>query len=664
MHFGLFLAPLPPPPATSAEPAVPPEAPAQHVIPTKVPKQEPPHEQPPPPKEVVPGSGSLAVGRRVLISGVKPGVLRYVGKTHIAPGYWCGVELFDASGLHDGEVDGKRYFSCKPFRGIFAPLDKVVLDETPEGLAFRGESKSHRNKITEGGKCDENDAAAGRRDARGKSPEEESVSSKLPGPGKSQIARLSGIPRVGAGGGVVKSTSADALTRPEKAASSGHHKSLGGSSEADLNKTFTLEEKVSGRVRTVSEGSDADGSLNQTYSCTVEKQLQSDSRRYFNITFNKDTPPSNGTTTNLPDVVSSASPSQSPPSRDGAGKTVPGALNQTQSAQDIALALASDVSLGLMEPDILADETNLLEGLAVDRVTSSASESDISQSNSSTLDEASVATVAEAGIGLTSTPLQSGGFKKFREDKEGTVSGGLCEAETAKSFDEISTSDVKRNLAQTFAASAPQDSVQRKDSSSSSNNSAAADCSFPQKQELLQEEGSNGISPEVSQVLEWDYDHDAFDGKLLEKSAESMSTSTSDSCSEASADPGVADKGIVDVEAPVSEMEEANQFDEPESDGFENIDDFPLGMSRDAKHMMTDSGISEKGFGDLASDTASKRRSVEFDSKVSVVAAAEASGTEMGLTVDNVLQQDLMDGHNKRERPLSLVSTTSADTGK
>ena len=70
----------------------------------------------------------FCLGQRALIGGVKPGILRYIGETNISSGHWCGIELFDASGLHDGTVSGRKYFSCKPFHGILAPVDKVVPD--------------------------------------------------------------------------------------------------------------------------------------------------------------------------------------------------------------------------------------------------------------------------------------------------------------------------------------------------------------------------------------------------------------------------------------------------------------------------------------------------------------------------------------------------------
>ncbi|XP_076446026.1 uncharacterized protein LOC143283684 isoform X2 [Babylonia areolata] len=708
-----------PSPSASA-PSVLPEPP----VPTlKLQSRSSPPEQSVAHKEVtIPGTEKLTVGKRILIGGVKPGILRFVGKTGLAPGVWCGIELFDSSGLHDGEVDGKRYFTCKPFRGIFAPLDKVVPDESYKSPVREEKISPVSEDIQEANRDEELVAESVEKPvekAVDSKVAADSEPSKIPAP-RSQIARLSGIPRIGPSSlekGVSKSKSADGIKESTSKIAVFSKRSSSGqdASKVDLNSTFVRDDKETAKPRRRrSEDGDADFSLNQTYSCDLEKHLKSDSRHYFNITFNKDIPPlSNTTSSNLPDVVSSASPS---PPRETASRFIPGTLNQTQSAQDIATSLASDMSLGVVDPDIIADDTNLLEGVIPDQVAAATSESDISLSgNSSTLEETSVATVNEvaaaaatASPDLNSTPLHGVDFKKFLHDSggENLPSDGLSDAESVGSSSTTASASGKSNLAQQVLAvvsrkeELKEEQRQRKDSSGSISSISAA-----VRADLLQEEGSNGVSPEVSQVLEWDYDHDAFDGKLLlEKCQDGMSTSTSDSCSEASADQGggalALDKNTHDVDIPPPDGEEANLFEAESEDGFENIDnieDFPLGMSKDTQHMMTDSGISEKGFLDPggAESAASKRKSVEFDNKVNVavglppsdgvvpdseggkvVDVAEGGGgsgggggeevagvVERRMAVDANLQKDLMDGHTRQERPLSLVSTTSADTG-
>lgn len=51
----------------------------------------------------------LKIGDRVLVSGSKPGILKYVGDTDFAKGTWAGVELDEALGKNDGAVAGKRW---------------------------------------------------------------------------------------------------------------------------------------------------------------------------------------------------------------------------------------------------------------------------------------------------------------------------------------------------------------------------------------------------------------------------------------------------------------------------------------------------------------------------------------------------------------------------
>ena len=69
---------------------------------------------------------SFCPGEKVVVGGAKYGTVRYFGATHFAVGEWCGIELDEPDGKHNGEVDGKKYFDCKDRHGIFAPKHKVV----------------------------------------------------------------------------------------------------------------------------------------------------------------------------------------------------------------------------------------------------------------------------------------------------------------------------------------------------------------------------------------------------------------------------------------------------------------------------------------------------------------------------------------------------------
>ena len=51
---------------------------------------------------------SFQIGDRIVVSGTKPGVLRYLGETGFAKGEWAGVELDEPLGKNDGAVAGTR----------------------------------------------------------------------------------------------------------------------------------------------------------------------------------------------------------------------------------------------------------------------------------------------------------------------------------------------------------------------------------------------------------------------------------------------------------------------------------------------------------------------------------------------------------------------------
>ena len=43
----------------------------------------------------------------------------------IVIGVWFGIELDKPVGKNDGSVNGRRYFTCKPNFGVFAPPSRV-----------------------------------------------------------------------------------------------------------------------------------------------------------------------------------------------------------------------------------------------------------------------------------------------------------------------------------------------------------------------------------------------------------------------------------------------------------------------------------------------------------------------------------------------------------
>ena len=46
-------------------------------------------------------------------------IVKYVGRVSFAEGIWLGLELRNPRpNRHDGMVEGKRYFTCGPNRGV------------------------------------------------------------------------------------------------------------------------------------------------------------------------------------------------------------------------------------------------------------------------------------------------------------------------------------------------------------------------------------------------------------------------------------------------------------------------------------------------------------------------------------------------------------------
>ncbi|KAG8238872.1 hypothetical protein J437_LFUL018783 [Ladona fulva] len=65
----------------------------------------------------------------------KLGVVKYIGQVEFAEGYWFGLEMKEQKGKHDGVVNGKRYFKCKPGHGIMVlPKNVSLLDVNADKL--------------------------------------------------------------------------------------------------------------------------------------------------------------------------------------------------------------------------------------------------------------------------------------------------------------------------------------------------------------------------------------------------------------------------------------------------------------------------------------------------------------------------------------------------
>ena len=77
------------------------------------------------------GVPNFQVGDRVLVGGVKPGVLAFLGTTQFAKGVWAGIVLDTYDGKNNGSVGGVQYFECEPNRGLFSKPEKLKLE--PKG---------------------------------------------------------------------------------------------------------------------------------------------------------------------------------------------------------------------------------------------------------------------------------------------------------------------------------------------------------------------------------------------------------------------------------------------------------------------------------------------------------------------------------------------------
>ena len=55
------------------------------------------------------------------------GVIRYIGHVDFAEGLWLGVELKTPKGKHDGYVQGRRYFTCRPHHGLLVRPSRVSV---------------------------------------------------------------------------------------------------------------------------------------------------------------------------------------------------------------------------------------------------------------------------------------------------------------------------------------------------------------------------------------------------------------------------------------------------------------------------------------------------------------------------------------------------------
>jgi len=101
------------------------------------------------PVEPTPPSGQPEVGDRVLVNGVKPGMVAFLGPTQFAHGIWAGIVLDTYDGKNNGMVNGVQYFECEPNRGLFARPQKLQLvAKASDAVAAPPRPKPHANAVS------------------------------------------------------------------------------------------------------------------------------------------------------------------------------------------------------------------------------------------------------------------------------------------------------------------------------------------------------------------------------------------------------------------------------------------------------------------------------------------------------------------------------------
>ena len=92
-------------------------------------------------------TANFHIGDRVLVGGVKPGVIAFLGTTQFAKGIWAGIVLDTVEGKNNGSVAGVQYFECEPNRGLFSKPEKLKLEPKRQAPAGKNSEPSSDNFI-------------------------------------------------------------------------------------------------------------------------------------------------------------------------------------------------------------------------------------------------------------------------------------------------------------------------------------------------------------------------------------------------------------------------------------------------------------------------------------------------------------------------------------
>jgi hypothetical protein len=117
------------------------------------------------PSPIAAPAPALCIGARVsaMVKDKRQlGVVKYVGATSFEKGEWCGLQLDDAAGNHDGTVQAVRYFHCPPKHGVFVrpAAVTVLVDDAPSKKTPTSAGKPLSTKQASLSNVDANAAAA------------------------------------------------------------------------------------------------------------------------------------------------------------------------------------------------------------------------------------------------------------------------------------------------------------------------------------------------------------------------------------------------------------------------------------------------------------------------------------------------------------------------
>ena len=645
----------------------------------------------PPPEDHT--NEELHVGDRVLISGVKIGTLLYFGKTHIASGFWCGIELDDPDGKHDGSVEGVRYFQCRYGHGIFAPADRVIKLETIEEDVSEQQVEQNQQlpqpkprvkrllpqpKVTH--KSESNEYLI-----RSKILEEQedqnyfqSDQGRFGGPQKlhyqqelydrknlniddliSEQYGDESIKKLSSSFTLSESEVADLSQKtsrysafskqPHKIGKRPHQSTVSTVSELEvagnaLNSTYTL---VGDKVEQLNRiHNDSGSSGEDSIGSELKECLSSDGRKYFNLTFDTDnrSPKHFNNLRSSDKVVHDNSNEQE--------------VKTTLQSHQMSESMTS--SLGVLDLEDVLFQTDLITD---DDLIDSSNLTDLEkivQSSEKTKRVASLGDTFESKNVITSTPLVTD-KSQSQLDRTHTIAhtdprmhAGIPEEVEYLSDDQI-LENFRQNLNSTFQAD-PSKEVELPIVGEDTLDwrHEASDSEEQQSDDSL--EDSCHINKDLFQGIH------AKGGNLNSTYALKSSNSPVDNLAENFQNLGINHEN----KHSVITQEQLEKLNKPMIDSgisIKGLTEFTGSLQTSTEGViycqrkpMTDSGISLQSDLGMA-DSQEMRWSQNLDSLQEIT-------EEKQFGDPSQLAKDLQAGHKKRDRPLSLISTTSADTGK